>query len=84
MFETVTEDELLMLVCTSVNGRCVSAENIVSAGRLVEKGLLRVEEDYEGPVLVRTQDGVAEALKRGLIIMAQGDLKALGLDYERA
>lgn len=84
MFELQTEDELLALVCTSVNGRCVSAENIVSAGRLVEKGLVRVEEDYEWPVLICTQDGVEAALKRGLIVMAQGDLKALGLDYERA
>lgn len=83
MFEPETEDELLALVCTSVNGRCVTPENIVSAGRLVEKGHLRVEEDYEGPVLICTKDGAEEALKRGLIVMAQGDLKQRGLDYER-
>lgn len=65
-----SEDELLALVCTISNGWYVSSQNIVWAGRLVEKGFARVDDEYEGPQLSPTKEGIAVALNRGLIVKA--------------
>lgn len=67
MSDAKSEDELLALVCAISNGWYVSAQNLVFAGKLVEKGLARAEDDCEGPQLVPTEKGIQSALRRKLI-----------------
>lgn len=50
-------------------GTLVYAEDVVSAGRMIEEGILRVSDDLDGITVRATKAGEQIAVERGIILV---------------
>ncbi len=67
MAKLTEADKRLLTLAAAIDGWYVNEDHLVSAGRLVERGLLRADSDYDGLQVFATEAGERAAKRLGLI-----------------